>query len=70
MSNEMAWLLHGVLLGMMLAATVRLVADARAAERTAAGAQAEAARALKMARGNAYLASLRTYQYEQKREAA
>lgn len=70
MSNEMAWLLHGVFLGAMLASMVRLVADAMAAQRVAAGAQAAATRALKMARGELYLASLCRYRHEQKREAA
>ncbi|MFF4166900.1 hypothetical protein [Streptomyces sp. NPDC001741] len=70
MSNEMAWLLHGVFLGMMLAAMIRLIADAVAAQRVAEVGQSAAARALKMARGDVYLSSFRRYQYEQQREAA
>ncbi|MET8478137.1 hypothetical protein ABZV68_13140 [Streptomyces clavifer] len=70
MSNEMAWLLHGVLLGAMLASVVRLVADAMTTQRIAAGAQAAATRAVKLARGEVYLSSFRRYQHEQKREAA
>ncbi|MFI9621910.1 hypothetical protein ACIG8S_23645 [[Kitasatospora] papulosa] len=69
MSNEMAWLLHGVFLGMMLATMVRLVADAIAAQRVAVAAHAAANRALKTARGEAFLASLRAHRRAPRTEA-
>ncbi|MFF9688963.1 hypothetical protein [Streptomyces sp. NPDC014623] len=69
MSNEMAWLLHGILLGMMLAAMVRLVADAVFAQRTATAAKAAADQALKLARGDLFLSSLRTYRHAPRTEA-
>lgn len=61
MSNEMAWLLHGVFLGATLTAVVRMVADAVFAQRTAAAAQVVADRAAKTVRGELFLASLRAY---------
>ncbi|MEE1779436.1 hypothetical protein ABZ501_06425 [Streptomyces sp. NPDC019922] len=70
MSNEMAWLLHGVFLGMMLAAMVRLVFDAVTAQRAAEAARAASALALKSVRGDSYLLSLRQYRLDQKRETA
>ena len=70
MSNEMAWLLHGVLLGMMLAAMVRLVFDAVIAQRAAETARAASALALKSVRGDGYLLSFRQYRLDQKREDA
>ncbi|MFD5874040.1 hypothetical protein [Streptomyces sp. NPDC060322] len=68
MSNEMAWLLHGILLGMMLAAMIRLIADAVTVQRAAAAAHTAANQALKLARGDQYLNGFRLYRLTQRRE--
>ncbi|WP_371606465.1 hypothetical protein OG725_37355 [Streptomyces sp. NBC_01213] len=70
MSNEMAWLLHGVLLGMVLAAMVRLVFDAVIAKRAAEAARAASTWALKSVCGDFYLVSFRQYRLDEKRGAA
>jgi hypothetical protein len=62
MSNATAWLLHGVLLGALLATAILTAAGWASAARTSAAAY----RAVKAARADVYLASLCAYRSEQR----